>query len=45
MNAELVSQGVDTVRADPAYPGEEAPRSELVGGVVRLAPEPRARAV
>ena len=36
LEAELVEHDLDALRAGPGYPGEEAPRAELVGAVVTL---------
>ncbi len=36
LDAELVEHDLDALRANPGYPGEEAPRTELVGAVVTL---------
>jgi acetylornithine deacetylase len=36
LEAELVEHDLDALRAAPGYPGEEAPRGELVGAVVTL---------
>jgi len=36
LQAQLVEHDLDALRAAPGYPGEEAPRSELVGAVVTL---------
>ena len=36
LEAEVVEHDLGALRANPGYPGEEAPRSELVGAVVTL---------
>src|ERR671932_2649298 len=35
LDAELVRHDLDALRAHPEHPGEEAPRSELYGLIVR----------
>lgn len=43
LHAELVEHDLAALRASPGHPGEEAPRSELVGAVVTLpGSDPRA---
>ena len=43
LDAELVEFDLDAMRAAPGYPGEEAPRDELVGAIVTLpGSDPRA---
>ena len=36
LEAELVEHDLEALRADPGYPGEEAPRTELVGAEIVL---------